>query len=145
MKPPLCVVDRWAGGSLTRRPKGPFAVSWPRQLGEWNVITIAGWLLNYEQHCKNSIFSFSTRKKNFSQKTYCFCRKTVFNLSNFGNFFSGFLVVKLGKVEFQPILHQEILQNALFLFFFVINSYKLKLVLTSNQLKFGSNLFTSNP
>ena len=28
------VVDRWAGGSLTRRPKGPFAVSWPRQLGE---------------------------------------------------------------------------------------------------------------
>ena len=34
MKPPPCVVDRWAGGSLTRRPKGPFAVSWPRQLGE---------------------------------------------------------------------------------------------------------------
>ena len=31
---PPCVVDRWAGGSLTRRPKGPFAVSWPRQLGE---------------------------------------------------------------------------------------------------------------
>ena len=27
-------VGRWAGGSLTRRPKGPFAVSWPRQLGE---------------------------------------------------------------------------------------------------------------
>ena len=24
------VVDRWAAGSLTRRPKGPFAVSWPR-------------------------------------------------------------------------------------------------------------------
>ena len=40
MKPPLCVVDRWAGGSLTRRPKGPFAVSWPRQLGKSNVITI---------------------------------------------------------------------------------------------------------
>ena len=34
VKPPPCVVDRWAGGSLTRRPKGPFAVSWPRQLGE---------------------------------------------------------------------------------------------------------------
>ena len=27
VKPPPCVVDRWAGGSLTRRPKGPFAVS----------------------------------------------------------------------------------------------------------------------
>ena len=27
VKPPLCVVDRWAGGSLTRRPKSPFAVS----------------------------------------------------------------------------------------------------------------------
>ena len=40
MKPPPCVVDRWAGGSLTRRPKSPFAVSWPRQLGESNVITI---------------------------------------------------------------------------------------------------------
>ena len=40
MKPPPCVVDRWAGGSLTRRPKGPFAVSWPRQLGEQNVITL---------------------------------------------------------------------------------------------------------
>ena len=40
MKPPLCVVDKWAGGSLTRRPKGPFAVSWPRQLGESKVITI---------------------------------------------------------------------------------------------------------
>ena len=24
----------------TRRPKGPFAVSWPRQLGEYNEITI---------------------------------------------------------------------------------------------------------
>ena len=40
MKPPPCVVDRWAGGSLTRRPKGPFAVSWPRQLGVKNVRTI---------------------------------------------------------------------------------------------------------
>ena len=34
MKPPPCVVDRWAIGSLNRRPKGPFAVSWPRQLGK---------------------------------------------------------------------------------------------------------------
>ena len=25
MKPPPCVVDRWADGSLTRRPKRPFA------------------------------------------------------------------------------------------------------------------------
>ena len=23
---------RWTGGSLTRKPQGPFAVSWPRQL-----------------------------------------------------------------------------------------------------------------
>ena len=28
VEPPPCVVDRWAGGSLTRRPKSPFAVSW---------------------------------------------------------------------------------------------------------------------
>ena len=27
------------GGSLTRRPKGFFAVSWPKQLGEYNKIT----------------------------------------------------------------------------------------------------------
>ena len=26
VKPPPCVVDRWAGGILTRRPKDPFAV-----------------------------------------------------------------------------------------------------------------------
>ena len=30
VKPSPCVVDWWAGGSLTRRPKGPYAVSWPR-------------------------------------------------------------------------------------------------------------------
>ena len=29
-----CVVDKWAGGNLSLRPNGPFAVSWPRQLGE---------------------------------------------------------------------------------------------------------------
>ena len=29
------VVDRWAGGSLTRRPKDPFAVSWQSQLTWW--------------------------------------------------------------------------------------------------------------
>ena len=34
VKPPPCLVDRWAGGSLTQRSKGPFAVSWPRQLRE---------------------------------------------------------------------------------------------------------------
>ena len=34
VKPPPCVVDRWADGTLTRRPKGPFAVSWPKQLVE---------------------------------------------------------------------------------------------------------------
>ena len=34
VKPLSSVVDKWAGGSLTRRPKGPFAVSWPRQLDE---------------------------------------------------------------------------------------------------------------
>ena len=31
---PPCVVDRWTGGSLTRKPKGSFTVSWPWQLGE---------------------------------------------------------------------------------------------------------------
>ena len=41
MKPSPCVADRWAGGSLTRRPKGCFAVSWTRQLGEQNVIIVA--------------------------------------------------------------------------------------------------------
>ena len=30
VKPSPCVVDRWVGGSLTRRQKDPFAVSWPR-------------------------------------------------------------------------------------------------------------------
>ena len=34
------MVDRWAGSSLTRRPKGRFAVARPRQLGERNVIII---------------------------------------------------------------------------------------------------------
>ena len=35
-----CVVDRWTRcGSLTRRPKGSFAVSWSKQLGEYNKIT----------------------------------------------------------------------------------------------------------
>ena len=34
VEPPSCVVDRWADGSLTRKAKGYFAVSWPRQLGE---------------------------------------------------------------------------------------------------------------
>ena len=29
-----CEVDRWAGDSLARRPKGSLAVSWPRQLGK---------------------------------------------------------------------------------------------------------------
>ena len=33
-EPPPCVVDRWADGSLTRRPKDPFVVSWSRQLGK---------------------------------------------------------------------------------------------------------------
>ena len=43
MKPPPCVVDRWAGGSFPRGPKGSFAVSWPRQLGHYirmNIIAI---------------------------------------------------------------------------------------------------------
>ena len=34
VKPPSCVVDKWAGGSLIRRPKVPFAVPWPKQLGK---------------------------------------------------------------------------------------------------------------
>ena len=37
MKSPPCVVDRWRVDSLTRKPKGLFAVSWPRQLGQSNV------------------------------------------------------------------------------------------------------------
>ena len=40
MKSPPRVINRWANGSLTRRPKGPIAVSWPRQFGKQNVITI---------------------------------------------------------------------------------------------------------
>ena len=47
MKPPRCVVDRWAGGSLTRRPKGPFDVSWPRQLGDQDVISWLQLLFGY--------------------------------------------------------------------------------------------------
>ena len=38
LQPPTCVVDRWVGGSLTRRLKGPFAVSWPVQHGEQLII-----------------------------------------------------------------------------------------------------------
>ena len=34
------MVDRWADDSLTRRLRGPFAVSWPRQLVNKDVITI---------------------------------------------------------------------------------------------------------
>ena len=34
------MVDRLAGGSLTRRSKGPFAVLWLRQLGEQFKIKI---------------------------------------------------------------------------------------------------------
>ena len=30
----VCVVDKWAGGSLTRRLQGPFVVFWPRQRDE---------------------------------------------------------------------------------------------------------------
>ena len=29
-----CVIDMWASSNLTRRPKGPFAVTWPSELGE---------------------------------------------------------------------------------------------------------------
>ena len=34
VKSPPCVVDKSIGGSLNRRPRGLFAVSRPRQLGE---------------------------------------------------------------------------------------------------------------
>ena len=40
MKPLPSVEDRWAGGSLTRGPKIPFAVSWSRQLVNKYVILI---------------------------------------------------------------------------------------------------------
>ena len=33
-------IGGWAGGSLTRIPKGSFSVFWPRQLGKKIVITI---------------------------------------------------------------------------------------------------------
>ena len=39
-KLPPCVVERRAGGSLTRRPKDPFVISCPRRLGGQTVITI---------------------------------------------------------------------------------------------------------
>ena len=45
VKPPSCLVDRWAGGSLTRKPKdlylsktavylSSYLASWPRQLNK---------------------------------------------------------------------------------------------------------------
>ena len=36
MKLPPSVINSWAGGSLTPRPKGHFVVSWPRQL-TWRI------------------------------------------------------------------------------------------------------------
>ena len=38
MKPPLYAIDRWASGSLTRSPKDPFVVSWPKQFGEQTCV-----------------------------------------------------------------------------------------------------------
>ena len=40
VKPSPFVVDRLAGGSLTRRLQPPFAISWRSQFGELIVITI---------------------------------------------------------------------------------------------------------
>ena len=37
VKPPPCVVDKW---QLVSKTAGLFAVSWPRQRNEYNVITI---------------------------------------------------------------------------------------------------------
>ena len=34
VKPPPCLIDSWSDGSLTQRPKSPFALSWPRQVVE---------------------------------------------------------------------------------------------------------------
>ena len=34
------MVDRWVGGSLTRRQQGSFSVYWPKQLSEKNKIAI---------------------------------------------------------------------------------------------------------
>ena len=36
VKPPPCVVDRWAGGSLTRRPKVSFALFPSSNVSETN-------------------------------------------------------------------------------------------------------------
>ena len=43
VKPPPSVVDRW---QLDSKPKGPFPVSWPRQLGEYNVITMKSQIIS---------------------------------------------------------------------------------------------------
>ena len=40
MKPPSFAVDRWAGGSLTRRPKDPFAVAGQSSVEIKDVITV---------------------------------------------------------------------------------------------------------
>ena len=92
VKTPQCVVDRWTKrGSLTRKSKGPFAVSWPKQLSEYKGITkikdhrrmgIEGWF----QRSGSSSFEFllaegdSVKRSgsNFLQSTFCFQLSTVF-------------------------------------------------------------------
>ena len=44
-----------ASGNLTRRSKGPFAVSWPRRLGEENVITITPEMIKFRQCFTNLV------------------------------------------------------------------------------------------
>ena len=55
----------YTGCSLTRRPIGPFAVSWPRQLGEKNVITITGDILLGTYALESCTFiKFASRQAN---------------------------------------------------------------------------------
>ena len=92
MKTPQCVVDRWTRrGSLTRRLKGSFAVSWPKQLGNTTklqkliyrpLMGTRGWF----QRSYSSSFEFLLAEgnseeisgRNFLQGTFCFQFSTVF-------------------------------------------------------------------
>ena len=52
VKPPPCLVDKLAGGSLTGKLKISFAVSWPRKLGKERhnyIIAIFSGILEYRR------------------------------------------------------------------------------------------------
>ena len=60
------------GDSLTWRPKGLFAVSWPRHLGKYNVITIIGFTGHSTQgfHCWRKCWK---KPKMHSHQIWSFC------------------------------------------------------------------------